>query len=156
MNNQIFKLMRWKQEKWTMNDFDKGKTMMAWWLGESISKTEGLEEHSQSVPTKMVQDRKTDESAAGSWVSKAPIHYQSAYNEQKFQNWTVKQWKNVAFLMQSIFVYIMWLAGCVCIASLWKRWHQDSLLKECKLAKATRYCKQCYVGPGIHVDVTLT
>ena len=39
-------------------------------------------------------------------------------------------------LINHVFFYIMWMAGCVCIVYLGKRWHQDALWEEDKPAEA--------------------
>lgn len=61
--------------------------------------------------------------------------------------------------MSSIFSYIMWMAGCLCVVYLGKRFHQDALREEEKPAEAVLCSGNCSdwntLGPGIHVDFTL-
>ncbi len=38
--------------------------------------------------------------------------------------------------MNHVFFYIMWTARCVCVVYLGKRWHQDALWEEGKLAES--------------------
>ncbi len=39
-------------------------------------------------------------------------------------------------LMNHVFFYITWMAGCVCVTYLGNTWHQDALWEEGKLAEA--------------------
>ncbi len=38
--------------------------------------------------------------------------------------------------MNHIFIYITWIAGCMFIVYQGKRWHQDALWEDIKLAEA--------------------
>ena len=54
--------------------------------------------------------------------------------------------------------YIMWMAMCMCIVYLGKRWHQEALWEEGKLAEAVYALGNVLLGnprSGVYVDVTL-
>ncbi len=61
-------------------------------------------------------------------------------------------------LMNHVFFYIMWMAGCVCVLYLGNTWHQEALWEEGKPAEAVCWAMFCWetLGPAIHVDITLT
>ena len=49
-------------------------------------------------------------------------------------------------LMNHVFFYITWMAGCVCVAYLGNTWYQDALWEECKPAEAVWRFGQCSAG----------
>ena len=61
------------------------------------------------------------------------------------QNCTTEHWNKVAWSDELRFIYIMWTAGSVCVTYLGKRWHQDVLCEEGKLAKAVWCLWQCNI-----------
>lgn len=60
-------------------------------------------------------------------------HLQKAYEHQ---HWTMEQWKRWPGLINHVFFFIMWMARCVCVAYLGKRWQQDTLWEEGKSVEA--------------------
>ncbi len=49
-------------------------------------------------------------------------------------------------LMNHVFIYITWMAGCVCVAYLGNTWHQDALWEEGKPVEAVWFFGQCSAG----------
>ena len=71
----------------------------------------------------------------------------SANNGQvSIRTWPQSNGKKVAGLKNHIFFYIMWMAGCTCVAYLRKTRHQDALREGGKPTEAVWCFGQCSAG----------
>ncbi len=128
-----------------LGDFDKGQIVMARQLGQCLSR---LSRRKATVApfAAMIEKCQNTQGIAACYVwgcvatdrlerQSLPLFItESAYNGLlSIRPGPRSNGTKRSVLMSHVFVYIMWIAGCMCVVYLGKRWHYDPLQEESKL-----------------------